>query len=147
MPTYLTVAELSCNRPLWGTVPDAVAMPVALRERGSSWWRDNARFDLEYATTMASRGESAIATALLVRTVRRVRGARVPQVLRVVVTDRTGRPVRIPGLAAGLGRVAPESALGEVAISAVRSNEKVVAPITNRSPSLSEKRSASSPLK
>jgi probable rRNA maturation factor len=40
-------------------------------------------------------------------------------VLRVVVTDRTGRPLRVPGVAAWLARVAPPAARGDVAIALV----------------------------
>jgi probable rRNA maturation factor len=39
--------------------------------------------------------------------------------LRVSVTDRLGRPVRAPGLAAWLARVAPASARGDLAIALV----------------------------
>ena len=39
--------------------------------------------------------------------------------LRVAVTDYLGRPLRVPGLAAWLARVAPASARGEVAIALV----------------------------
>jgi probable rRNA maturation factor len=44
---------------------------------------------------------------------------KVPQRLRVVVTDRYGRPLRAPGLAAWLAAVAPREARGEVAIAIV----------------------------
>jgi probable rRNA maturation factor len=50
------------------------------------------------------------------------RGAR--SGLRVAVTDHLGRPLRAPGLAAWLVRVAPASARGEVAIALV-SNRRI----------------------
>jgi probable rRNA maturation factor len=43
--------------------------------------------------------------------------ARVP--LRVVVIDRIGRPLRVPGLAVWVARVAPPAARGDVAIALV----------------------------
>lgn len=45
------------------------------------------------------------------------RGAR--RGLRVAVTDRLGRPLRVPGLAAWLRRVAPAAGRGEVAVALV----------------------------
>ena len=42
-----------------------------------------------------------------------------PQRLRVVVTDRNGLPLRVPGLAPWLARVAPRSVRGELAIAIV----------------------------
>ncbi len=39
--------------------------------------------------------------------------------MRVAVTDRLGRPLLVPGLAAWLSRVAPRSAHGEVALALV----------------------------
>ncbi len=48
-----------------------------------------------------------------------MRGVRKAPRLRVVVTDRLGRPFRVPGLAPWLSRVAPASARGEVALAVV----------------------------
>ena len=67
IPSYVPVAELAFNRCVWGTVPDGRPMPDALRTRGAAWWRENARFDLDYAGGMAERGETAIAIGLLLR--------------------------------------------------------------------------------
>ena len=43
----------------------------------------------------------------------------VPQVLRVVVTDRNGRPLRAAALASWLARVAPRGTRGEIAIAII----------------------------
>lgn len=67
MPTYVPVAELAFGRPLFGDVPAGRAMPVRLRERGSSWWRENAQLDFNYAVKLAARSEKAIAMGLLAR--------------------------------------------------------------------------------
>src|SRR5262249_28032115 len=66
--SYVPIGELSVNRPLRGSVPRGIDMPTLLRERASAWWLENARFDLDYTKTMASRGDRTVATGLLSKT-------------------------------------------------------------------------------
>jgi hypothetical protein len=68
IPTYVPVGDLAFSQQLWGSVPPAIDMPLALSERGARWWTDNARFDLEYTRSMARRGETVVAVGLLSRT-------------------------------------------------------------------------------
>jgi hypothetical protein len=73
--SYVPVGELSINRRLAGVVPAGQPMPAALRERAAPWWRDNARFDLDYSRSLARR-EPALAAALLTRVLLEVAHAR-----------------------------------------------------------------------
>jgi hypothetical protein len=64
--SYVPVGELDSNRRLAGAVPPGRPMPGALRARAAAWWRDNARFDLDYSRSVHT-SEPAIALALLTR--------------------------------------------------------------------------------
>jgi hypothetical protein len=66
IPSYVPLAELAMGRTVHGSLPRP-AFPPALRTAAAGWWRLNARFDLDYATTLGERGEVALCVGLLAR--------------------------------------------------------------------------------
>jgi hypothetical protein len=68
IPSYILLAELALGRTVWGVLPRP-EFTAALRTGAAAWWRLNARFDLDYATKVAARGEVALSVGLAARVV------------------------------------------------------------------------------
>lgn len=67
IPSYLVVAELACNRVMFGSLP-SVEYPAALSAEAARRWHDDAVLSIGYGrTALRSHGDAAVALANAVR--------------------------------------------------------------------------------